>query len=93
MSEAYLKSLTEELSKLMSPSTEAGSVALTERHKKAVTDAIENIAEAIKELKNDNDEVAAMMLRAAIQSLSGIEHEHIDEQLLDRIFSRFCIGK
>ena len=28
-----------------------------------------------------------MMLRAAIQSLSGIEHEHIDEQVLDRIFS------
>ena len=77
----------------MSPAAEAGSIALTERHKQAVIGAIENIAEAIKELKDDNDEVAAMMLRAAIQPLSGIEHEHIDEQLLDRIFTRFCIGK
>jgi tRNA modification GTPase len=85
--------ISEKLVKLMSPATEAVSVALTERHKRAVEDAIENIAEAIKELEDDNDEVAAMMLRAAIQSLSGIEHEHIDEKLFDRIFSRFCIGK
>ncbi len=85
--------ISEKLSVLMVPYAEAGSVALTERHKKIVADAIENISEAIKELEDDNDEVAAMMLRGAIQSLSGIEHEHIDEKLLDRIFSRFCIGK
>jgi len=85
--------ISEKLAVLMSPSAETGVVALTERHKKAVTDAIENITEAIDELKADNDEIAAMLLRAAIQSLSGIEHEHIDEQMLERIFSRFCIGK
>jgi tRNA U34 5-carboxymethylaminomethyl modifying GTPase MnmE/TrmE len=33
------------------------------------------------------------MLRTACQSLSQIEQQHIDEQVLDRIFSRFCIGK
>ena len=85
--------ISEKLSVLMSPVAEAGSVALTKRHKGAVAETIENIAEAVKELRDDNDEIATMMLRAAIQSLSGIEREHIDEQLLDRIFSRFCIGK
>ncbi len=68
-------------------------VALTARHKQAVTDAIENVNEAINELKTGNDELTAMMLRAAYEAVAGIEQQHIDEQILDRIFSRFCIGK
>ena len=39
-----------------------------------------------------NDEIAAMMLRAAYQDLSNIE-QNIDEKILENIFSRFCIGK
>ncbi|MDT8303012.1 MAG: GTPase [Sedimentisphaerales bacterium] len=72
------------------------SVALTARHKQAVTEAIENVGESIEELKAGNDEVAAMMLRGAYQAVSGIESAaggHIDEQILEQIFSRFCIGK
>ena len=68
-------------------------VALTARHKQAFTEAIENIDESIAEVKEENDEVAAMLLRAAYQGMSRIEYEHIDEQVLENIFSRFCIGK
>jgi tRNA modification GTPase len=71
----------------------ASGVALTARHRQAVTEAIENVGEAINELKAGNDEVAAMLLRAAYQAISTIEQQHIDEEILDRIFSRFCIGK
>ena len=73
-----------------------GSVALTARHKQAVIEAIDNIDESIRELKAGNDEIAAMMIRAAYQAVSGIESAtggHIDEQILEEIFSRFCIGK
>lgn len=74
------------------------TVALTTRHKQAITEAIENVSEAISELKGGNDEVAAMMLRAAHQGLFDIESAtggagRTDEQILERIFSRFCIGK
>jgi len=37
-----------------------------------------------------------MMLRAAHQCICGIEQPggvYVDEQILDRIFSRFCVGK
>jgi len=68
-------------------------LALMARHKQVLTLAIENIGETINELKAGNDEVAAMILRAAYQVLSDIEQQHVDEQILDRIFSRFCIGK
>ncbi len=74
------------------------SVALTTRHKQAVTEAIENVIESTHELEEGNDEVASMMLRAAYQGLYDIESamsgpERADEQILTRIFSRFCIGK
>ena len=72
------------------------TVALTTRHKHAVTEAIENVSEAINELQSENDEVSAMMLRAAYQVLCYIEQPtawRADEQILERIFSRFCIGK
>ena len=72
------------------------SVALTARHKQAVTEAIENVSESISELKAGNDEVAAMMLRAAYRAICCIESAtggHVDEQILEQIFSRFCIGK
>ena len=72
------------------------SVALTARHKQVVTEAIENVSESISELRAGNDEVTAMMLRAAYQAISSIESAtggHVDEQILEQIFSRFCIGK
>jgi len=68
-------------------------IALTARHRQAVTEAIESITESITELEAGNDEVAAMMLRAACQALSTIEQRNIDEEVLEQIFKHFCIGK
>jgi tRNA modification GTPase len=74
-------------------SERAAGVALTARHKQSVTEAIDNLSQAVNELEKDNNEVAAMLLRAACESLAGLEREHIDEKILDNIFSQFCIGK
>ncbi len=68
-------------------------IALTARHKQAVTDASESLVEAAKEIQNGNSEIAAMMLRTAHRSLATIEQESLDEKILDNIFNRFCIGK
>ena len=76
--------------------SQTGGIALTTRHRKAVTEASGQIGESIDELNAGNDEVAAMMLRAAYQAVNDIEQpaaSHIDEQILGQIFSRFCIGK
>jgi tRNA modification GTPase len=74
----------------------ASAVALTARHRQAVNEAIDHVSESIDELKAGNDEVTAMMLRAAHQAVSDIDSSaatHVDEQILEQIFSRFCIGK
>ena len=74
----------------------ASHVALTARHRQAVKEAIENIGEAIDGFDRSAGEVTAMMLRAAYQAVSAIEQPQcleVDEQILERIFSTFCIGK
>jgi tRNA U34 5-carboxymethylaminomethyl modifying GTPase MnmE/TrmE len=67
--------------------------ALTARHRQAVTEAMESVRQATAQVKRGSEEVAVMMIRSACQSIAQIEHQAIDEQVLDRIFSRFCIGK
>ncbi len=82
----------------MSIEHQVSSVALMARHRQHAGEAIENISESINELQAGNDEVTAMMLRAAYQAVCDIESAtgcpgRIDEQILEKIFSRFCIGK
>ncbi len=73
--------------------TPAPGVALTARHRQAVTEAVESVRQAIAEVKQGREEVAVMMIRAACEAISGLSQQHLDEQVLDRIFSRFCVGK
>ncbi|MBA7714649.1 tRNA modification GTPase MnmE [subsurface metagenome] len=68
-------------------------VGLTSRHRQSVTEAMESLGQAIDALKEAGGEVAAMLLRAAYQSISDIERQDIDERILENIFSRFCVGK
>ena len=70
----------------------ADTVTLTARHKQTVTNAISNLNEAVQQLQSGNNEIAAMMLRTTYKAISDIE-QPIDEQMLDLIFSQFCIGK
>jgi len=80
-------------SALSNLNSEISTVALTARHRQAVTEAMEQIAQAIAGVNRGNEEVAVMMIRTACQAIAQIEQQPIDEQVLDRIFSRFCIGK
>lgn len=71
----------------------AETIAITERHHRLVREAMENLTESADEINAGNDEVAAMLLRGGYEQLADLETEHIDEAVLERIFSRFCIGK
>jgi len=71
----------------------AGNAVLVARHKQAIVEAMDSVRETVEEVRRGNDEVAATMLRTACQAISQIEQQPIEEQVLDRIFSRFCIGK
>jgi len=44
-------------------------------------------------LAENAPEVAAMELQAGLRSVGELLGENVDEAVLDRIFSEFCIGK
>jgi tRNA modification GTPase len=79
--------------RLIAATSGHNAVALTTRHRQALNNAIHDIVQAKKEINAGSEELAAMMLRTAYNQLSDIEQQNIDEQVLDRIFSCFCIGK
>ena len=64
------------------------------RHIKALEAAQENLQDACR-LMNENTslEFIAEEFKSAINQLDAITGRNIDEDLLDRIFSEFCIGK
>jgi tRNA modification GTPase len=69
------------------------AIAINQRHFETTNEAVGNVKKAHKEIVSDNEELAAMFLRSAYEALAGIENESVDEQMLNRIFSSFCIGK
>jgi tRNA modification GTPase len=68
-------------------------LTINERHRLRLQEAVDTLAECAAEIDAESTEIAAMLLRQAVETLGGLERENIDETILDRIFSRFCIGK
>ncbi len=73
----------------------ADSILVTRiRHKKAIRDAIENLRFVIASCeKGMSSDFIAVDLRGAIRSLGEIIGETTSDDILEQIFSRFCIGK
>jgi tRNA modification GTPase len=75
--------------------TENNSIAITNaRHFSSLgntRDALERAARAVHQ--NESNEFIALELRSALDSLGEIIGVVTTEEILDNIFSRFCIGK
>ena len=75
--------------------SESSEVYLTEaRHKNSLANACDHVNRFIFNLKSDESlEIMSMELRSALDFLGEITGEVTNEDLLGRIFSKFCIGK
>ena len=64
------------------------------RHKELLDKALVNMLSVKKALKADEPyEIAAIDLKEAIMALGLVTGKDISDDILDRIFERFCIGK
>lgn len=69
---------------------------ISERHRLLLHEAASEINEAITLLRFNDDElmpIVAVRLKSATQRLGDILGKTFDDDILDSIFSRFCIGK
>jgi tRNA modification GTPase len=73
-------------------------LALSDRQRSALREARHALGRALEMCKNSQEikdfaELLALEVREAINALSLLTGEIATEELLGRIFSRFCIGK
>ena len=87
--------LVAEISGVLSGRAASAGVLTRERHRDAVTRAIEAMESARKEVEGGPDrvEMAAEELRRAARALAALVGRVDVEHLLDEIFASFCIGK
>ena len=69
-------------------------ILATERQRSLVADALESTGSALEGVGRSRDEeLVCEDIRAAVQALGRITGEELTPDLLDEIFSRFCLGK
>lgn len=73
---------------------DASSVVMNQRHRQHLNDALEAVRSAQHALETGmSGDMLTLDLRTALDELGAITGEITNEDVLDQIFSRFCIGK
>ena len=95
-----LKTVRDELADLLDlhAGRHGGALGLHERQKRCLLAAAGAAARAAATLAGAEDvadvaELAAVELRSALAALGGISGRIVTEEILGRIFERFCVGK
>jgi len=69
-------------------------ILASERQRTLVSEALERVAGAAEGLRRgDGEELACEDIRGAVAALGRLTGEDLTPDLLDELFSRFCIGK
>ena len=64
------------------------------RHKNLITKAIKNVRQVKETLKNNMPlDIIAIFLKNILEDLANITGEIVNEDIINEIFSKFCLGK
>jgi tRNA modification GTPase len=91
---AGLSELLDRIGKIAEGSLGQGDAVITrERHRQAFEEAHESLRRASTALEEGHSELAAEDVRLALRALGRITGRVDVEEILDRLFATFCIGK
>jgi tRNA modification GTPase len=92
---AGIAELVDRITDTLSVRAEGAGLAIRERHRTAILRAIRALESARLEVQHgpDRAELAAEELRTALRSLDSLVGRVDVEDILDEIFSSFCLGK
>jgi len=76
------------------PDLTSGLVVTSARHRQKLIEAVKSLKAARRNIRiKQTPELVAFDLRQAVQAIDEITGKIYNEEILGRIFSRFCIGK
>ncbi len=88
------EAVTAELDRIFGEETVSESpVVVSIRHEQAIREAVEHINKAIDAVKEQPLEIVSLEMQNAWYKLGEITGDTINEDLLDKIFTEFCLGK
>ena len=71
-----------------------GIIITNVRHKNLVHKSIENINKAIDSIQNNMPiDITAICIKETLESLGEITGNNVSEDIINKIFSKFCLGK
>ncbi len=89
-----VQKIIESLKALLSSQAGNGQIILSSAHAlSCLKNALDSLSQAHLVLHNGELELFSYCIRDAIESLNDITHPYEDRELLDRLFSTFCLGK
>lgn len=90
-----IKTLKDEIYKrFASPSLVEGGVIITNaRHEQSLKNAAEHIERALEDIDNQTLDLISIDLKLAYSALGEITGNTTGEDIIDSIFSKFCLGK
>ena len=84
----------EELFNLSEINVDGEVIITNERHKNSIKKALEDLDKAEKSIKDNMPiDIVEIGLREVLTDINAITGEEIGEEIIDKIFSRFCLGK
>ena len=95
LDESAREQVLSELTKLFSTkSSQENSLISSARQFELSSEAHKHLDDCIKDFKSGlGAEFISQRLKEALVSLQKILGEHYDDQILDRVFKEFCLGK
>ncbi len=88
-----LNLLERKISERIAPMQEESALITTEREKQGLEDALKHLDKAIAMIGKGTDELISEEMKEAIFSIGLITGEDAPSEILNTIFSSFCIGK
>ena len=71
-----------------------GIIITNVRHKNLIHKAIENISKAQNSIKEDMPiDITAICIKETLESLGEITGNNVSDDIINKIFSKFCLGK
>lgn len=89
-----LKKQIEKISNSLELTENTETTVINKRHEHSLKEANKNLKKAIKDIEENKQlDIVSISIKETIHNISNITGENADEEIINKVFERFCLGK